>query len=194
MRFKEWNKPIIKEGELTKWNWMVQGVKGLKLGKNTDIGAFTYINAQAGVIIGDNVEIGSHCSIYSKNTIENKQGRVIIGKNSKIGTHSTIMQGVTIGDNCLIGAYSFVNKDILSNTKAYGIPAKAVKLLVNDCKLINEFVKCSWCGAQGTDNIWGCVNYYGIKGDEKHFHICACCNNKVFEELDVIKRSGDWEE
>jgi acetyltransferase-like isoleucine patch superfamily enzyme len=64
-RFANWKPPVIKEGKLTKWNWMVQGVKGLKLGKNTDIGAFTYINASHGVEIGNNVQIASHCSIYS---------------------------------------------------------------------------------------------------------------------------------
>ena len=63
-RFKDWKYPNIKEGELIKFNWMVQHRENLKLGFKTDIGAFTYINAKYGVIIEDFVEIGSHCSIY----------------------------------------------------------------------------------------------------------------------------------
>jgi len=64
-RFKKWKKPIIKEGKLTKYNWLVQYKKNLKLGYKIDIGAFTYINAKNGVTIEDYVQIGSHCTIYS---------------------------------------------------------------------------------------------------------------------------------
>lgn len=126
-RFKEWKKPEIKEGELTKWNWMIQGVEGLKLGEKTDIGAFTYINARNGVDIGDLVQIGSHCSIYSESTIDGKKGKVILKKNSKIGSHSVVMPGITVGENSIVGAFSFVNKDIPDNVVALGVPAKVVK-------------------------------------------------------------------
>jgi len=63
-RFANWQPPQIEEGVPTRWNWVVQGVDGLVLGKRTDIGAFTYINARHGVELGDEVQIGSHCSIY----------------------------------------------------------------------------------------------------------------------------------
>lgn len=128
-RFKNWKKPVIKEGKLTKWNWMVQGVKSLKLGKETDIGVFTYINAKNGVVIEDFVQIGSHCSIYSESTIDNKKGEVILKKNCKIGGHSVVMPGVTIGENSIIGALSFVNKDIPANVVAFGIPVKIIRKL-----------------------------------------------------------------
>lgn len=126
-RFSNWKPPVIEEGKLTKWNWMVQGVKGLKLGKKTDIGAFTYINASQGVEIGDNVQIASHCSIYSISTIDGKKGKVTIRENACIGSHSVVMPGVTIGKNSIVGAFSFVNKDIPDNVIALGIPAKVVK-------------------------------------------------------------------
>ncbi len=125
--FKNWKQPRIKEGKLTKWNWVVQGLEGLSLGKYTDIGAFSYINAKYGVTIEDHVELGSHCSIYSESTIDGKTGKVYIGRNAKIGSHSTIMPNVNIGENAIIGAYSFVNKDIPDNTLAFGIPCKEYK-------------------------------------------------------------------
>jgi acetyltransferase-like isoleucine patch superfamily enzyme len=99
----------------------------LNLGKRTDIGAFTYIQAEEGIDIGDNVQIGSHCSIYSISTIDNKYGKVTIGANSSIGSHSTIMPNITIGENVVIGAHSFVNMDIPSNCLAYGAPVKIIK-------------------------------------------------------------------
>jgi len=126
-RFKNWRAPKIAEGKLTKWHWLVQHKKNLKLGKNTDIGAFTYINAKNGVVIEDNVQIGSHCSIYSVSTIDNKQGKAVLKKNCKIGSHSIIMPGVTIGENSVIGAFSFVNKNLPADIVAYGVPAKIVK-------------------------------------------------------------------
>jgi acetyltransferase-like isoleucine patch superfamily enzyme len=126
-RFKRWKSPEIKEGKLTKYNWMVDHVKNLKLGYKTDIGAFTYINARYGVEIEDLVQIGSHCSIYSISTIDNKAGRIKLKKDCRIGSHSVIMPGVTIGKNSIIGAFSFVNKDIPANVMALGIPAKIVK-------------------------------------------------------------------
>jgi len=119
---------------MTKWNWMYQYHENLKLGKYVDIGAFTYINAKNGVIIEDNVQIGSHCSIYSISTIDNIEGQVILKKNCKIGPHSVIMSGVTVGKNSVIGAFSFVNRDIHSNVVAVGVPAKVIKKKNNSKK------------------------------------------------------------
>ena len=126
-RFKEWKFPEIEEGKLTKWNWMVQNKDGLKLAERTDIGAFTYINAKYGVELEENVQIGSHCSIYSLSTIDGKNGKVTIKKNACLGSHSVVMPGVTVGENSIVGAFSFVNKDVPDNVIALGVPAKVVK-------------------------------------------------------------------
>ena len=128
-RFEKWGEPVIEEGKLTKHNWMVQYKKKLKLGYKTDIGAFTYINARYGVEIEDLVQIGSHCSIYSVSTIDNKKGKVVLKKNCKIGSHSVIMPGVIVGKNSLVGALSFVNKNIPGNVIAAGSPVKIIKKL-----------------------------------------------------------------
>jgi len=75
----------------------------------------------------DFVQIGSHCSIYSVSTIDGKEGKVVLKKNCKIGIHSVIMPGVTIGENVVVGAMSFVNQDIPDNCVAAGVPAKVIK-------------------------------------------------------------------
>lgn len=126
-RFDDWTPPEMKHGEMTKWLWVVFRPENLKLGRKTDIGAFTAIFAHHGVEIGDEVQIGSHCSIYSINTEDNTSGKITIGKGAMIGTHSSIMPGVTIGEGAVIGAYSFVKKDIPAGALAYGIPAKIIK-------------------------------------------------------------------
>jgi acetyltransferase-like isoleucine patch superfamily enzyme len=126
-RFKDWQYPEIEEGKPTKYNWVVQHVGALKLGYKTDIGAFTYINAKDGVEIQDFVQIGSHCSIYSVSTIDNKKGKVVLKENCKIGSHSIIMPGVTVGENSIVGAFSLVKGDIPENVIAVGVPAKVIK-------------------------------------------------------------------
>lgn len=123
-RFKKWVYPKIVDGIPTKYNWVVQNAKKLQMGLYVDIGAFTYINAKFGIIIGDNVQIGSHCSIYTVSTIDHKSGAIKLSNNCKIGSHSTILPGVKIGENSLIGAHSFVNRSIPENVIAYGVPAK----------------------------------------------------------------------
>jgi len=128
-RFKIWKKPTFNKNETTKWNWMCQHHKNLTLGKYIDIGAFTYINASSGITLEDYVQIGSHCSLYSFSTIDNKKGKIILKKNSRLGTHSVVMPGVTIGKNAVIGAFSFVNTDIPDNCLAFGIPANVVRKL-----------------------------------------------------------------
>ena len=53
---KKWRKPIIKHSKLTKYNYIVQYPKNLKMGRNFDIGTFTYINCRYGVEIQNNVQ------------------------------------------------------------------------------------------------------------------------------------------
>jgi acetyltransferase-like isoleucine patch superfamily enzyme len=126
-RFKDWEYPKIEEGKPTKYNWVVQHVDKFELGYKTDIGAFTYINAQHGVVIEDFVQIGSHCAIYSISTIDDKAGKVTLKKDCKVGSHSVVMPGVTIGENAVIGAFSFVTNDVPGNLVAAGVPAKVIK-------------------------------------------------------------------
>ena len=127
-RFENWEAPEILHNQPTKYNWVVQYPDGLELGTGSDIGAFTYINSRYEVVIEEGVQIGSHCSIYSISTIDAKQGKVHLKKNCKIGSHSTIMPGVTIGENAIVGAHSFINSSIPDNAVAYGVPAKVVRV------------------------------------------------------------------
>jgi acetyltransferase-like isoleucine patch superfamily enzyme len=127
-RFKDWKAPDIEERKLhPKYHFLVHHKDNLEIGEKSDIGAFTYINAKNGVVIEKNVQIGSHCSIYSISTIDGKEGKVIIKENAKVGTHSTVMPGITIGKNAVIGAHSYVDKDIPDDTIAYGVPAKIIR-------------------------------------------------------------------
>lgn len=134
--FVNWSFPQIPTKESTKYGWRVFGYDNnnpskLKIGYGSDIAIFTVIYAHSGVVIEPFVQIGPHSSIISKSTIDNKEGQVFLKKNARIGAYSTIMPGITIGENSIIGAYSFVNCDIPDNVIAFGNPCKIYKVLKN---------------------------------------------------------------
>lgn len=107
--------PQIKHLEFTPWKWIVSCPEHLEfIGENIDIGAMTYIQARFGVKIYSGVQVGSHCAVYSEDTIGGHSGPVVIRENSCIGTHSTIMANVEIGPNLIIPAYSFVKHSIFT--------------------------------------------------------------------------------
>lgn len=56
-------------------------------------------------------------------------GKVIVGDNVHIGTGASILPGVTIGNNCLIGVGAIVTKDIPDNSVAVGIPARVIETI-----------------------------------------------------------------
>ena len=109
-------------------------------GKNIHIGSGVFINSgckfqdQGGIYIGDGALIGHNTVLATLNhgMLPEERGDLIprpihIGKNVWIGSNSTILPGVTIGDNAVIGAGSIVTKDIPENMIAVGSPAKIIK-------------------------------------------------------------------
>jgi len=135
-RFNKWNFPEfdedgyaftkISEKKIKKYGWSCFFPENLVLGDKCDIGRNSLIQAKYGVEIGKNSELGPFCYVCSWSTIDDKKGKVIIKDKAKIGAHSTIMPGVTIGKNSVIGAYSLVNIDIPDNVLAFGIPVKVI--------------------------------------------------------------------
>lgn len=124
---QNWKKPVVSHNVPTPWNWVVSYPEKFMMLSFVDIGAFTYIQAEEGVELHDEVEIGSHCSIYSVNTIDNTRGRVVIECGACIGSHSTILPGVTIGSGAVVAANSLVKCDIPANQVWGGVPAKVMR-------------------------------------------------------------------
>lgn len=97
-----------------------------------------YYTRCAKVSFGDNVLIAPNCSFYTAghplNVIERNKWLeyaypITIGNNVWIGGNVTVLPGVRIGDNSIIGAGSVVIKDIPANVVAVGNPCKVIKHL-----------------------------------------------------------------
>lgn len=117
----------------------------LIFGKGVQINDYVHLVCMESITIGDNVLIASHVFI-SDNSHGSYKGDendsnpntppierhystapIRIGDNTWIGEGVVIMPGVTIGDGCIIGAHSIVNKSIPNYTVAVGAPARAIK-------------------------------------------------------------------
>lgn len=132
---------------------------GCKVGNNSSIGSFVEIQKDVvigdrikiqshsficeGVIIEDDVFIGHHVVFINDNYPRsiNKSGRLktkgdwkllktLVKKGASIGSNSTILGGITIGENAMVGAGSVVTKNVEENAIVVGNPARVTGSVV----------------------------------------------------------------
>ena len=147
------NKPFIHEkaevqtdlvGDNTKiWQFSIV-LKGAKIGSNCNINAQCFIENDVvignnvtvkcgvqlwdGIILEDGVFIGPNATFtndkYPRSKVYREQfARTVVKKGASIGANATILCGVTIGENAMIGAGSVVTKDVPAGELWYGNPA-----------------------------------------------------------------------
>ncbi|KEO73634.1 acyltransferase [Anditalea andensis] len=116
--------------------------EGLKIGNNSNIGAYAYIGCSGYIDIGDNVMMSPRVSIYSENhnfediafpMIEQGVTRsfVKIENDCWIASNSIILAGVTVGKGSIVAAGSVVTKDVPPFSIVGGNPAKIIKYRTN---------------------------------------------------------------
>ena len=105
----------------------------VKVGKNTWIGPNVILDGSGGLEIGDFVSISAGVHIYTHDTLDwsHSMGKKSIKRNSTkigngvyLGPNSIIQMGTIINDKAVVGAMSFVNKDIPFARKWYGTSLK----------------------------------------------------------------------
>lgn len=77
-----------------------------------------------GVVVGEGSYLCPRVMTNNLNAEQSQIGGAKIGKNCFIGTNAVLHYGITLGDNVIVGAMSFVNKDAESNVVLIGVPAK----------------------------------------------------------------------
>ena len=106
----------------------------LKIGNNVYINSNSLLMARGGITIDDDVLIAANVQLLSNNHDEYERQiltckPIHIKKGAWIGAGASILPGVTIGKNAIVGAGAIVTKDIGDFEVAVGIPAKVVKKL-----------------------------------------------------------------
>lgn len=130
----------------TIWQYSVV-LAGAQIGKNCNICSSVFIESD--VVIGDNVTIKNGVQIWDGLTVEDnvfigpnvtfsndifprskvypdKFLRTLIKKGASVGANATILPGLTIGENSMVGAGAVVTRSVPSNAKVIGNPAKIV--------------------------------------------------------------------
>jgi len=121
-----------------------------------NIGHDSFINHNAYLMDGGGITIGHHCfigpncgmytAIHPALAEERNQGfekalPIVIGDNCWIGADVTILPGVTIGSNTIIGAKSVVTKDIPDHVIALGNPCRILRPITENDSILCEVMK-----------------------------------------------------
>lgn len=131
-------KVICKERIILDDDTMILAKGKIELGKQFGMNKYSRIVAHEKIEIGDFVTIGQMVSILDHDhayQLEDgklklngyKTAPIKIGNNIWIGDKCTILKGVTIGDNVVVGAHTLVNKDVPANVIVGGNPARILK-------------------------------------------------------------------
>lgn len=125
-------------GDNTKIGAFVEIQKNASIGKNCKISTHTFICE--GVHIGDNVFIGHNVTFINdkypratnaEGTMQSESDwkvvETFVKNGASVGSSSTILCGVTIGENSIVGAGAVVTKDVPDNTVVAGIPARVIR-------------------------------------------------------------------
>lgn len=122
-------------------------------GLYTKIGHDTFVNHNAYFMDGGGITIGSHCfigpncgmytAIHATVAEERNQGLekalpIVLGDNCWLGGDVTILPGVTIGNNTIIGAGSVVTKDIPDNVVAVGNPCRVLRPITEEDRIATK--------------------------------------------------------
>lgn len=107
----------------------------VKVGSHCWIGPYTLLDGSGELTIGDYCHISAGVQIYTHDTVKwvlsgGKQPyeriQTSIGNCCHIGSMSIIIKGIKIGNHCVIGANSFVNRDVPDNSIVVGSPARII--------------------------------------------------------------------
>ena len=124
----------------TRVGTFVEIQKGSRIGKNCKISSHTFICE--GVTIEDNVFIG-HSVVFINDPFPRATAeggslqtesdwkciQTLVKKGASIGSGATLLAGITIGENALVGAGSVVTRDVSPNTIVAGNPAKLIRTI-----------------------------------------------------------------
>lgn len=126
-----------------KYGTVIRAYDGfVDIGSRVTIGEYTILAGHGGISINDTVVVAGHCYITAQNHIfsseipvrfqgETSKG-IQIGFGSWIGGRCVVLDGVNIGEGCVVGAGSIVTKSLRQNMICYGNPCREVRSRLNE--------------------------------------------------------------
>ena len=121
--------------------WFLKRAYGMDLGEGVVISRSAKMDRAInphGIHIGNETWILTEAMVLSHDHCRGLKIDTYIGKNCVVGVRSIIMPGVTIGDSCVVAAYSVVTKNVPSNSIVAGNPARIIKtgIIVKNGKIV----------------------------------------------------------
>jgi len=115
---------------------IVEWILGVELPWDTQVGPnFKLLHGQA-LVVNHGTVIGANCTLKHSTTIGNKKlsdgsssGCPKIGNNVEVGSNVVIIGPITAGNNVVIGAGSFVVKDVPEGAIVVGNPARVIRIV-----------------------------------------------------------------
>ncbi len=106
-------------------------------GSDTVFHRETFVDDRGEVIIGDNVSMSDYANIYSHShdvmdINDVSLGRTVLGDGARITYHATVLSGMKVGKDAMVGSLGVVTRDIPDHHVNVGIPAKTVKVKQRD--------------------------------------------------------------
>jgi acetyltransferase-like isoleucine patch superfamily enzyme len=119
--------------------WLGDEQGSIQIAPRVYVGSYAFLGTYNHKLqIGEDSMIGAHCYVITENHGHQRNGvpfrqqgfegaDVTIGRNVWLGCHVTVLPGVTIGDNAIVGAGAVVTKNIPANETWAGVPAKKIE-------------------------------------------------------------------
>jgi len=130
---------------LGRWSWLGHGTKVRAHEGEVRIGAKTVLGQECTISCYQHVSIGRECIVADRTMFIDFDHGVVdveqpiraqgiymrdvrVGHNVWVGYGACFLRGVTVGDNCVIGTYGVVTRDLPANAVAAGVPARVVRM------------------------------------------------------------------
>ena len=135
-------------GDGTRIGTFVEIQKGAKIGDNCKISSHTFIcegvTIESGVFIGHGVTFINDRYPRATNAVGQLQTeadwncqRTLIKRGASVGSGATVLGGITIGENAIVGAGSVVTRGVPANTIVAGNPAKVLRAVPQESGVTN---------------------------------------------------------
>jgi len=115
----------------------------MEVGNDVVVHRNVLLDDRGGILLGNKVSISDYANIYSHthSIVEQRDvtnARTVIDDNVRITYHATILAGVHVGENGMVGAMALATKDVRPYHVYVGIPAKSVRVKPNAPELQQE--------------------------------------------------------